>query len=51
MKTRECPSCAMEVDAKADLCPICKYEFPKNSPIIQIVAILLVILFVLMYIF
>lgn len=50
MKTKECPSCAMEIDVKAKICPICQYEFPKRSPIIQIVAILLVILFVLMYV-
>ncbi|WP_200979392.1 hypothetical protein [Echinicola sp. 20G] len=50
MKTKECPSCAMEVDVKANTCPICKYEFPKRSPIYQWVAILLAILFILMYV-
>ncbi|AGA80052.1 hypothetical protein [Echinicola vietnamensis] len=50
MKTKECPSCAMEVDAKAKVCPICQFEFPQRSPIIQWVAILLAILFILLYI-
>jgi uncharacterized paraquat-inducible protein A len=30
-KTQECPSCAMEVDAKAETCPICGYELPKQK--------------------
>lgn len=25
---RECPSCAMEVDAEATECPVCGYEYP-----------------------
>ena len=29
MALRECPSCAMEVDAEADACPVCGYEFPE----------------------
>lgn len=29
-RTRECPSCALEVDADADVCPYCGYEFPKQ---------------------
>ena len=31
MKKKECPSCAMMVDAKAKECPICEYEFATNS--------------------
>jgi RNA polymerase subunit RPABC4/transcription elongation factor Spt4 len=31
MKTKECPACAMEVDADAEACPICGYEFPRQS--------------------
>lgn len=27
----ECPGCAVEVDAGNDVCPICGYEFPKQS--------------------
>ncbi|MDX1618286.1 MAG: zinc ribbon domain-containing protein [Balneolaceae bacterium] len=36
MKTRECPGCAMEVDADAEVCPICGYEFPKQSAAVQV---------------
>jgi RNA polymerase subunit RPABC4/transcription elongation factor Spt4 len=31
MKKVECPGCAVEVDANEDICPICGYEFPKQS--------------------
>lgn len=31
MKKKECPGCAVEVDADHDVCPICGYEFPKQS--------------------
>ncbi|HMP74654.1 MAG TPA: zinc ribbon domain-containing protein [Kiritimatiellia bacterium] len=30
--TRECPSCATEVAANNNRCPICGYEFPAPSP-------------------
>jgi predicted amidophosphoribosyltransferase len=30
--TRECPSCATEVAANNNRCPICGYEFPHASP-------------------
>lgn len=30
-KTQECPSCAMDVDYKAETCPICGYEFPRQK--------------------
>ncbi|HLU89035.1 MAG TPA: hypothetical protein VKZ51_04330 [Cyclobacteriaceae bacterium] len=46
-KTKECPSCAMEVDMDNALCPICGYEFPRQKPIYQWIAILLVIVFLL----
>jgi hypothetical protein len=29
---RECPSCATEVEANHNRCPICGYEFPNPSP-------------------
>src|ERR1700755_2207899 len=48
MKKKECPSCAMEVDADAKVCPICGYEFTEGHSagsrwlaILLIVAILL----------
>jgi RNA polymerase subunit RPABC4/transcription elongation factor Spt4 len=44
---KECPSCAMEVDNDSKICPICSYEFPKQNPIYQWVAILVVIVFLL----
>ncbi|MDH5380140.1 MAG: hypothetical protein OEW75_04760 [Cyclobacteriaceae bacterium] len=43
MKKKECPSCAMDVDAKADYCPVCGYEFPQQSKITQWIVIILVI--------
>ncbi|EKB47362.1 hypothetical protein B879_04040 [Cecembia lonarensis LW9] len=49
-QTKECPSCAMEVDKKAVICPICQYEFPKRNPIYQWLAILLALFFLLMFI-
>ena len=29
---RECPSCACEVPANSNHCPICGYEFPHIMP-------------------
>ncbi|WP_291781269.1 hypothetical protein [Cecembia sp.] len=49
-QTKECPSCAMEVDKKADICPICQFEFPKRNPVYQWMAILLALFFLLMFI-
>ena len=48
MKKRECPSCAMEVDAKAKTCPICQFEFPQRNPIYAWGAVILALLFLLM---
>ncbi len=47
----ECPSCAMMIDANSATCPICTYEFPKQNRWIQIVAVLLVMLFLYLVIF
>jgi hypothetical protein len=47
MKKKECPSCAMEIDADLDLCPICSYEFPKTSKIPKWIAILFIVLILL----
>jgi len=44
MEKKECPSCAMEIDKKSDLCPICGYEFPRQNRIVQWVALLLALL-------
>jgi len=51
MKTKECPSCAMEVDAKSKECPICGYEFSDHSMGVKWVAILLILLFLFFLIF
>jgi len=43
MSKKECPSCAMNIDEKSAVCPICGYEFPLRSKAIVIVAIILLI--------
>ena len=49
MKKKECPSCAMNVDARADACPICGYEFTdKRNANLKWVAIILALLFLLL---
>jgi len=47
---RECPSCATEVPANNNRCPICGYEFPVTPPhwkatVWVVAVILLVIIF------
>jgi hypothetical protein len=44
MKRVECPGCAVEVDANSDVCPICGYEFPKQSAGFKIGVWILIIL-------
>ncbi|MFK7951522.1 MAG: hypothetical protein AB8B73_01650 [Ekhidna sp.] len=44
MRTKECPSCAMDVDAKSKECPICSYEFAEIKASYKWVAILLIII-------
>ena len=51
MAKKECPSCAMELDRDAEVCPICSYEFPsKGGSYYQWIAIVLVILFLLFFV-
>ncbi|MBT8195928.1 MAG: zinc ribbon domain-containing protein [Bacteroidia bacterium] len=50
MKKIECPSCAMEIDAGSEECPICGYEFPRQSKSYIWVAVVLILLFVLFFI-
>jgi RNA polymerase subunit RPABC4/transcription elongation factor Spt4 len=50
MKKKECPSCAMEIDAKSTVCPICGYEFPVQNKIYVAVAIILLIVIALYFI-
>lgn len=44
MEKRECPGCAMEVDADAEVCPICGYEFPKQPKTLQIMVWVMIVL-------
>jgi len=44
MQTRECPGCAMEVDTDAEVCPICGYEFPKQSTAMKVMVWVMMIL-------
>jgi RNA polymerase subunit RPABC4/transcription elongation factor Spt4 len=48
MKKKECPSCAMEIDAKSKVCPICGYEFAEGGSAMKWIVILLAI-FLLLY--
>lgn len=50
MSKKECPSCAMPIDADATVCPICAYEFPRANRLYQIIAIVLVLIFILFFI-
>jgi len=48
--TRECPSCAVEVAANQNRCPICGYEFPalpvrENHKIMGAIIMLVVFIF------
>ena len=49
---RECPSCACEVDANNNRCPICGYLFPQPTPTQSRMklwgAIVMIILFLIM---
>jgi len=49
---RECPSCAVEVPANNNRCPICSYEFPNEMPMKRNVrfwgAILMIVLFAML---
>jgi rRNA maturation endonuclease Nob1 len=42
MSKKECPSCAMEIDSKEKVCPICGYEFPLMRRIYIMVAVILI---------
>lgn len=44
---KECPGCAVQVDADAEICPICSYEFPKQSTGVKVMAWLMIILLLL----
>ena len=50
-KQKECPSCAMDVDATSEVCPICGYEFPASSPVRTIGAVFMLILILIWLLF
>ena len=43
-KTRECPSCALEIESREETCPYCGYELPREKQGWKLVAIIAVIL-------
>lgn len=43
-RTRECPSCALEVDAEAEVCPYCNYEFPVQKRSVMTMAVVMALL-------
>ena len=45
MQIKECPSCAMEIDNRSKICPVCGYEFAYSRSMAGWVAILLVTIF------
>ncbi|MBT1690332.1 hypothetical protein [Dawidia soli] len=51
MKTKECPSCAMDIDERAKVCPVCQYEFAGTSSGMRIAVILLAVLLLLLSLF
>ena len=44
--TRECPSCALSIDADADVCPYCGYDLPRQKSSLQIAAIVMALLLI-----
>ncbi|SMO76390.1 hypothetical protein [Fodinibius sediminis] len=50
MKKKECPACAMETDRKADVCPICGYEFPRQPIHIKILVWVMILLLLLYWV-
>ncbi len=50
MDQKECPGCAVEVDADAEVCPICGYEFPSQPLHIQIAAWIMIALLLLYWV-
>lgn len=44
MKKKECPSCAMETDARNRECPVCGYEFPPPARGLKWIAFVLAVM-------
>jgi predicted amidophosphoribosyltransferase len=51
MSKKECPSCAMEIDTIEKFCPVCGYEFPVTGKGYIIVAIILLLVIILYWVF
>ena len=49
MGKKECPACAMEVDADAEVCPICGYEFPRQPLSVKIAAWVMIVLLLIWF--
>lgn len=47
MEKKECPGCALDVDAPEEICPFCGYEFPQQSRSVGIVVWLMILLLLL----
>ncbi len=52
--TRECPSCACEIKANNNRCPICGYDLPAHSPIHRTIKfwgalIALILIFIILF--
>ena len=45
MHKKECPSCAMQVDEDAKVCPVCEFEFPETHKNKRWILLALLILF------
>ncbi|MFQ5570128.1 MAG: zinc ribbon domain-containing protein [Rhodothermales bacterium] len=43
-RNKECPSCALAVDATAEVCPYCRYEFPAQRSTLKYAAWLMALL-------
>ena len=43
-RLRECPSCALDAPADADVCPFCGYEFPVQKSSVKWAAVAMAIL-------
>jgi len=47
MKKKECPSCAMEINADEKVCPFCNYEFPSEPKTVKYIGYLLLVVIVI----
>ena len=43
---KECPSCALDVDRDAEVCPYCAYEFPRQKSSLKVAALVMALLLI-----